>query len=144
MVGCSTHTVQANKPAGKVELVAAPPDGEITAIMQKELLRAETDQRDLLVYVGATWCEPCMRFHHAVESGELDRLFPKLRLVEFNADRDSERLAVAGYSSRLIPLFAVPAPDGRASGKKIEGSVKGNGALSDMAPRLSALIASGK
>ncbi len=122
-----------------VELVAAPP-GEVAAVVRGELARARADRRDLLVYEGASWCEPCQRFHRAAAAGQLDRDFPSLRLLEFDADNDSERLAAAGYQSRLIPLFALPLPDGRSSGKQIEGSIKGDGAVAEIAPRLRALI----
>lgn len=128
-------------PARKVEFVTAPLAADLPAMVRAELLRAETDERDLLVYVGATWCEPCQRFHRAAQAGLLDQAFPKLRLLEFDFDRDGERLALAGYSSRLIPLFALPNPDGRASGKYIEGSIKGEGAVGEISPRLAQLIA---
>jgi len=94
-----------------------------------------------VVYVGAPWCEPCQRFHHAVEQGQLDATFPDVDLVTFDADRDSERLASAGYVSRLIPLLALPGPDGRASGKQVEGGIKGEGAVAYIAPRLEQMLA---
>lgn len=129
-----------SRPPGHVELVAAAPAGEVTALVRGELERARTDCRQLLVYVGAQWCEPCRRFHEAAAAGKLNRDFPTLRLYEFDNDRDHERLVAAGYSSRLIPLFAAPAPDGRASGRFMEGSIKGDGAVSEIVPRLRALL----
>jgi hypothetical protein len=56
-------------------------------------------------------------------------------------DRDGEALATAGFVSRLIPLFALPAATGRDSGKRIEGSVKGEEAVTEITPRLRALLA---
>jgi hypothetical protein len=123
-----------------VEIVAASPGDDVPALVRDELARAQKDRRDLLVYVGAPWCEPCQRFHHAALSGQLDDAFPSLRLLEFDNDRDMNRLAAAGYTSRLIPLFARPNPDGRGSGQQIEGSIKGNGAVAEIAPRLRALL----
>ena len=105
-------------------------------------MKAKGEGRSVLVYVGATWCEPCQRFHHAVEQGELDAAFPHLSVLAFDADRDHEALATAGYFSRLIPLFAIPQSDGHSSGKQIEGSVKGETAVSEITPRLRALVAS--
>ncbi len=96
----------------------------------------------MVVYVGATWCEPCQRFHRAALNGELDAQFPRVTLVAFDADRDGERLAAAGYAwKKYIPLFALPGPDGRASGNQFEGGIKGEGAVSYLAPRLRALLA---
>ena len=133
LAGCG---VQAPK---KIEWRAAP-GGDVAPLLLRAVAEAKREQRPLLVYVGATWCEPCRRFHQAVEQGKLDSSFPGLRLVEFDLDRDRERLASAGYVSRLIPLFAVPGADGRATGRQMEGSIKGDGAVGEIAPRLRALI----
>jgi thiol-disulfide isomerase/thioredoxin len=116
---------------------------DISPPIRDALVHEQASGRTLLVYVGATWCEPCQRFHHAVEQGDLDAVFPRLSILAFDADRDSETLATAGYVSRLIPLFAIPRADGHASGKQIEGSVKGGAAVGEITPRLQALIASG-
>jgi len=124
-----------------VETIAAPADGDVQEIVQRELSRAKVEGRRLLVYVGATWCEPCKRFHDAAKAGQLDSVFPGLRLLEFDLDRDQDRLSRAGYSSRMIPLFALPRADGTGSGEQIEGSIKGPGAVDQITPRLRALLA---
>jgi thiol-disulfide isomerase/thioredoxin len=111
---------------------------EIKAAYAKE----KAEGRTLLVYVGASWCEPCQRFHHAVESKQLDSAFPRVSFLEFDSDRDGEALANAGYFSRLIPLIALPGADGKASGKQIEGGIKGDGAVNDITPRLKSLLGS--
>ena len=129
----------ADKPRG-VEIVEAPAVGEVPAVVKQELARARRDGRQLLVYVGARWCEPCRRFHQAAAEHKLDRAFPRLRLLEFDDDWDAGRLAMAGYSGRLIPMFVRPNPDGRSSGRQIEGSVKGDGAVDQIVPRLRGLL----
>ena len=126
------------KPRG-VEMVPAGP-GDVPTLVRRELARAATDHRQLLVYMGATWCEPCRRFHQAAAAHKLDRAFPSLRLLEFDDDRDAARLAMAGYTSRYIPMFARPGPDGRGTGRQIEGSVKGDGAVNEIVPRLRTLL----
>ncbi len=125
---------------GRVEWVVATAGEDVATIVRRELERARTDGRDLLVYVGAVWCEPCQRFHHAAEKGELDDVFPRLRVLEFDLDRDAERLAVAGYVSKLIPLFVAPNDDGTASDRRIEGSVKGEAAVMEIAGRLRRIL----
>ena len=148
----SAASGSALEPASPGPLVLAPanqirwtepalPANDVAASVRDAFAHAKEDGRTLIVYVGATWCEPCQRFHHAVERGELDTAFPKLTVLAFDADRDSEALATAGYVSRLIPLFALPRADGRASGRTIEGSVKGEQAVAEITPRLRALIA---
>ncbi len=140
----ATATAVAGAVAGKggVELRAAPADGEpADALVRREAERARAAGRTLLVYLGATWCEPCLRFHDAAKAGSLDAQLPGLTLLEFDHERDGDRLRAAGYDWRYIPLFARPGPDGRASGRAIEGSVKGEGAVAQIVPRLRGLLA---
>ncbi len=113
---------------------------DVAETVRREVVRAKADKRDVIVYVGATWCEPCQYFHNAAAAGELDGAFPGLRLVEFDLDRDREALARAGYASKMIPLFAVPREDGSGSGEQIEGSIKGPGAVAQITPRLKELL----
>lgn len=112
--------------------------------VQQQVERADAAGMRLLVYVGASWCEPCERFHKAFEAGELDEVLAGTRFVEFDADRDRAELRAAGYTSKYIPLFSVPDPNGHASGRAIEGSIKGDGAVrEDLVPRLIALLDGG-
>ena len=124
-----------------VQLVAAGPGADAAAVIRAERERASASGRDVVVYVGAKWCEPCQRFHDAAERGELDADFPNLTLVAFDLDVDKERLVSAGYVSKLIPLFVVPGPDGRATSKRFEGSVKGDRAVANISPRLRQMLA---
>ena len=129
-----------NTAAGHLEWMPAPVGEDVPTIVRRELTRARKDDRDLLVYVGAPWCEPCQRFHHAAEKGELDAVFPRLRVLEFDHDRDADRLIAAGYVSELIPLFVAPNEDGSASDRRIEGSVKGEAAIGNIASRLRRIL----
>jgi hypothetical protein len=140
VVGCD-HGHDA--PARRLELVdapATPAGGDVAPAIAAEVARAQHDGRRLVVYVGAPWCEPCTHFHDAAVAGQLDAAFGDLRLLVFDADRDNGALVAAGYNYELIPLFALPGPDGRSSGKQIEGSIKGANAVDQIAPRLHALL----
>jgi len=127
-------------PHGKLELVAAPPVQDVKPLIVQQLASAQHDGKRLLVYLGASWCEPCRHFHDAAAAGELDAQFGQLRLLVFDDDRDAKALAQAGYSDQLIPLFAIPRPDGSASEHHIQGSIKGDGAVAQITPRLQALL----
>jgi thiol-disulfide isomerase/thioredoxin len=126
-------------PSGKLRVVLAP-EGSVESIVRDALAAARVEGRTLVVYVGATWCEPCQHFHHAAERGALDAAFPRMTLLEFDLDRDRERLATAGYVSKYIPLFALPGPDGAASGKQVEGGIKGDGDVGYISGRLTEMI----
>jgi thiol-disulfide isomerase/thioredoxin len=124
----------------RLELVEAPAVQDVAVYVSGALADADRAHKKLLVYVGAAWCEPCRRFHEAAAAGQLDATFGDLRMLVFDADRDKDALQRAGYISNLIPLFALPRPDGTASGKQIEGSIKGDGAVAQITPRLQALL----
>lgn len=128
------------KEAVRIEWIKAPAGEDAASVVKRELERAQIDRKRLLVYVGAKWCEPCTRFHDAAEAGQLDGVFPNVRLVEFDLDVDGERLARAGYASKMIPLFAIPTENGTGSGKQIEGSIKGEGAVLNLQNRLKPLL----
>lgn len=135
--GNATPEPEPKPPPG---LVAAPTEGDVAAVVADATKRATEDGVQLLVYVGASWCEPCTAFHDALVAGELDTALGGIRFLEFDHDRDAGRLQTAGYTSRLIPLFAIPAPDGRASGHQIEGGIKGPGAVAHIMERLVPLV----
>lgn len=126
-------------PSAGVRLVAPVP-GDVAPQVLARVEEARKQRRQVLVYVGASWCEPCHHFHEAVVQGRMDGVLPPLDLVEFDLDVDAARLAAAGYQSRMIPLLAVPGADGRGSGRQMAGSIKGPGAPADMAGRLKVLL----
>jgi thiol-disulfide isomerase/thioredoxin len=113
---------------------------DLAPLIRDEAERAKSEGRNAIVYVGATWCEPCQRFHQAAQRGELDAQFPNLTVIEFDVDETREQLVAAGYASQFIPLFVVPGPDGRATDRRIEGGVKGPGAVGNIVPRLRKLL----
>lgn len=115
--------------------------GEVDTVVREALTAATAEQRRLVVYVGATWCEPCQAFHQAVERGELDAALAGVRFLEFDSDHDGGRLQAAGYGGRLIPRFVVPLADGRGSEDRLEGGIKGDGAVAHIMRRLGPMLA---
>lgn len=113
----------------------------VAPFVAEQLLAAPPGSRTL-VYAGASWCEPCQRFHRAVEAGELDAALPGVRFIEYDYDLAKQALSDAGYATRLIPLFARPDRDGFATAPIVAGSIKGEGAVQNIVPRLQALLAS--
>ena len=126
-------------PRATVRFVA-PEEGEVAPQLVRRLGSAKTEQRRVLVFVSAPWCEPCRVFHEAVDRGELTGKLGPLDLVAFDAEPDAERLLMSGYESRLIPAFHLPGADGRASTKHLEGSVTGGAAVSDLVQRILELL----
>jgi thiol-disulfide isomerase/thioredoxin len=118
--------------------------GAIEPWVQEQVELADAAHERVLVYVGATWCEPCQHFHEAVQRGELNGTLNGLRFLEFDQDHDAPALKTAGYFYQYIPVLALPDPDGRNHGRMISGSIKGPRAIQEnLVPRLQALL-SGK
>ena len=134
----ASATVAATRPY----FVTAPEKlAEAQPFVAEQVSSAAAAGERALVYVGAAWCEPCERFHEAVERGELDDVLSGTRFVEFDADRHTEALGGAGYAFRMIPVIAMPNPDGRASGRQLSGSIKGPEAVhGNLVPRVLALL----
>jgi hypothetical protein len=123
------------------ELVEAAASGPADAVVRTALAEAGRDGRRLLVYVSATWCEPCERFQKALRAGELDASFPRLTLLKFDHDRDLARLQAAGYAGNLIPRFVIPGADGRGTDQRMEGGTKAEDTVStSIGPRLRRLL----
>lgn len=114
--------------------------GEVSQLVRTERDKAAAEGRDLIVYVGAKWCDPCRRFHAAAERGELNDAFPRLTILELDLDEDRDRIHAAGYSSSMIPLFVKPGPDGRGTARRFEGGMKGDRAVPNITSRLRELI----
>jgi thiol-disulfide isomerase/thioredoxin len=104
---------------------------------------AKASETTTIVYVGASWCEPCRRFHQALQNGEYDSAFQNVRFIEYDHDVADKALVADGYTSKLLPFFAIPKPDGRCSTRSIEGSVKGPSAVQNLRGRLRELLVDG-
>jgi thiol-disulfide isomerase/thioredoxin len=135
-----TDVPSVTKPAPKKLLWTRAPKGELLAVVAAHVKQAESQGRVPLVYVGATWCEPCQHFHRAAERGDLDASFGDLAILELDANEDEARIQKAGYTSTYIPLFVLPGPDGRGTERRMAGSIKGEGAVAEIAPRLTKLL----
>lgn len=121
------------KPAGTEQLPVAD-------LVKAELAAASEADKTLVVYVGAVWCMPCKGFKQLVKSGRLNKQFGHVRFLEFDLDRDKQRLDKAGYSSRYIPLFVVPNADGTASERLIQGAQKGPAGVAEIVSKLGHLL----
>ncbi len=118
-----------------VHIVVAPQDADALSVVRTERLRAKAEGRVLVVYAGAGWCEPCKRFKNAIQTGSLDEKLAKTTLLVFDADRDIDRLAAAGYKFQFIPYVAVPGADGHPT-DSIEARAKGSESWRELIAKL--------
>jgi len=122
--------------------VSAPVVGDVAVVVAKHVQAADAAHRWLVVYVGAEWCAPCREFRDAVQAGSFNTQLAGITFLEFDADRDRDRLTRAGYNSRMIPLLAVPNPDGSSSKLRSEGGIKGPKAAGYVAQKLLRMLQS--
>jgi thiol-disulfide isomerase/thioredoxin len=101
------------RPGAGIRIVIATDEGDAPSLIRTERLKAKAEGRVLVVYAGADWCAPCKRFKGEIRAGRLDERLGSVTLLTFDADRDAERLASAGYAFQYIPFVALPGPDGR-------------------------------
>src|SRR5215216_4838017 len=81
--------------SGKRNLSAPATKSPLEQFVQQHVEEADASGARVLVYVGATWCEPCQRFHKALESGQLDEDLAGTKFIEFDSDRDAAELRAA-------------------------------------------------
>lgn len=118
-----------------VRVVIASPETDAVSLVRTERLKARAEGRVLVVYAGATWCEPCKRFKEEVHTGRLDDKLPRMTLLAFDADQDTDRLAAAGYRFSFIPFVALPGADGHPTDTQ-EARGKGSNAWRELIAKL--------
>lgn len=140
LVACTPadQTKAPSKPL-RADISSAGP-GSVQALVAQAQQEARAEGRRLVVYVGASWCEPCQVFLNTLKAGELPAHFADLRFLKFDHDNDENRLDEAGYGGAMIPRFVVPAPDGSSTGRRFEGSTKGPEAIANIVPRLEGIL----
>jgi thiol:disulfide interchange protein len=125
-----------------VRIGVAGQDSDALSVVRTERLRAKAEGRVLVVYAGAAWCEPCKRFKHAIQTGALDDKLAKTTLLVFDADRDTERLASAGYKFQFIPFVGLPGADGHPT-DTAEARAKGSESWRELIAKLETWQAKG-
>ncbi|MBX3228205.1 MAG: thioredoxin family protein [Labilithrix sp.] len=136
-VAASAASSSAPAERGKVVVQAAAADGDAISIIRTARLQAKAQGRVLVVYVSATWCEPCKRLKAEIEAGSLDDRLGKTTLLAFDADKDVERLGAAGYSFKFVPYVALPGPDGQPADSQ-QATGKGSNAWKELLGKLDA------
>lgn len=96
-----------------IRLFDAPEEGDLFATIRAARLRASESDRVLVVYVGASWCPPCKRFHDAIKSHSLDDKLAGFDFLYLDMDVVKDKIVETGYASKYIPFFALPKADGK-------------------------------
>lgn len=136
-VTAAATTGEASASRGKLQVLVATADSDALSAIRTERLKAKAEGRVLVVYVSATWCEPCKRLKEEIAAGRLDERLGKTTLLAFDADKDVDRLRSAGYSFAFVPFVALPGADGHPADTQ-EATGKGGSAWRELLDKLDA------
>lgn len=123
--------------AARPKVVEASADADTLSLIRTQRLQARADSRVLVVYVSATWCDPCKKFKMELDSGRLDDRLAKITFLAFDADKDMDRLGSAGYKFKFVPFVALPSADGSPSDSQ-QATGKGGDAWKELLGKLDA------
>jgi thiol-disulfide isomerase/thioredoxin len=96
-----------------IRMFEATEQGDLFATIRASRLRAVEGKRVLVVYVGASWCPPCKRFHEAIRNHSLDEKLAGFDFLYLDMDVVKDKIVETGYASKYIPFFALPTGDGK-------------------------------
>lgn len=133
----ATGSTSPPKVGDKIRVIGAAQDSDALSLIRTERLRAKAEGRVLVVYVSATWCEPCKKLKEEIDAGRLDDRYGKTTLLAFDADKDIDRLGSAGYTFKFVPYVALPGADGRPAETQ-EATGKGANAWRELLGKLDA------
>lgn len=140
--GSGNGSGPAPTPGGKLVVTPADADTDAISTIRTARLRAKAEGRVLVVYVSATWCDPCKKLKSEIEAGHLDNRLGKTTLLAFDADRDGERLLGAGYSFKFVPFVALAGTDGHPADSQ-QATGHGGDAWKELLGKLDAWQSSG-
>ncbi len=93
---------------GEIELVdVGSTIDSLTSELARQMLAARRDGRQLLLWVSAPECAPCMGVTSALTHHELQRALARTRVVRVNRDDFAAELDAIGIPSQAIPGFAL-------------------------------------
>jgi len=116
----------------QVEL--APTQGELGPLLVDEIKRARDRGLVPIVEFYADWCPPCQVLHRNMRAKEIVDGLEGAYLVELNLDDWHDKLKGTGFAPRSIPSFYRLTPDGRPTGKMLDGDRWAAGAPKPKAP----------
>lgn len=128
----------------KPSRVEAPADAEVAGFIRTMRGKAAREGRTVIVEVGASWCKPCRTLKAAIDRGELDDVLANVTVIAFDADAHGPRLDSLGYTSKFIPYFAVPKPDGSASELRLDVKLKSDANAKEIGSALGTLVQAAK
>ncbi|HLM76226.1 MAG TPA: thioredoxin family protein [Polyangiaceae bacterium] len=113
----------------------------LPALLKAEVEKAKQKNLKPVVYLGATWCKPCV----AIKKYQRDPLmldaFSGTYIIDIDIDEwKAPDLKPLGFNAGVVPYFYMVDGEGRSTGRTITSSVWGEDIPVNMAPPLKAFF----
>jgi thiol-disulfide isomerase/thioredoxin len=113
-----------------------PGQGELRAILQREVANARKEGKVPFVQMTAEWCGPCKALRAFMNDPLMTDAFAGTYIIRLDLDEWMKQLEPVGLKSDAIPIFFALDQAGRPKGPKIDGGAWGEDIPRNMAPPL--------
>ncbi len=113
-------------------------DADVVRVAARFAAEAVAAGETPVIYVGATWCQPCLLYKKSLDDPRMKAAHEGVRVLE--ADADLHDLSALGISPNGIPHWATVDASGVSDGRAIDGGAWGDNTPENMAPALSAFF----
>jgi hypothetical protein len=146
------HTLPAPPPASDPTPPAPPPflltevaptQGDLVPLLRAQVDRARDKQLRPLIEFYADCCPPCRAFPDNLGDPRMVDALRGTYLIKLNLDDWHEKLQGTGFVVRSIPAFYLVGPDGRPTGKMLDGDKWGQATPANMSASLSNFLGHG-
>jgi zinc protease len=99
--------------------------GDLSALIKKEIEKAERLGYTPVVEFGATWCIPCRLIDVSMHHPKMREAFDKVYLIRIDVDDWQEAIPNSGFNVTALPSFFAVNRDGRPTGTVKQGVESG-------------------
>ncbi len=114
----------------------APKDGDLQALLAAEAAKARAKGQKPFVEVHAEWCGPCKELEASLGDPMMQDAFKGTYQIRLDSDAWGNQLMKAGISAGGIPAFFELNPQGKPTGRTINGGAWEENIPRNMAPPL--------
>ena len=117
-------------------MTLTPKDGDLSALLSAEAGKARAKGQKAYVEVHATWCMPCKELEASLGDPLMQDAFKDTYQIRLDSDAWGNELMKAGINANGIPAFFELDPQGKPTGRTINGGAWGENIPKNMAPPL--------
>lgn len=138
-VGCKRETPTVEVAPGFVMRDLKPAEGALPVLLSGELAKAKAQKLKPIVYIGATWCAPCVAIGKSLGDPLMVDAFQGTYVIHLDLDAWDKALGQAGFRTDAVPVF-FQVDDAGKPVKKVDGGAWGADIPANMAPALKAFF----